>query len=368
VVGARRGASGNGNPTFRPLSEREQRSIGVHDLATGTRRLAPRWLRHWLGAHHLDHGGRELGFSVLIAAALAVGVLAALATGASAAAFDRLLRHGRWWWLVPAAAVEGAAYVGYTVSYRELVRVDGGRTLPLGQALALVTSGFGAFIPRGGFASDYRALVRRGLEERDARLRVFGLGALEYAVLAPAATVAAIVLLVDGSPVPKSFTLPWAIGVPVGFAAAVALLGRRSAWRGRGGWRRLAAGGLDVVAILRTLVAQPRHHGAAALAGMAVYWAGDLACLWSCLHVFHASPPLGALLIGYATGYALTRRTLPLGGAGAVEALLPLALVWVHLALAPAILAVAAYRAFNLWLPLAPALAGRRTVGRARRA
>ncbi|HEY2740909.1 MAG TPA: hypothetical protein VGI69_01860, partial [Gaiellaceae bacterium] len=52
------------------------------------------------------------------------------------------------------------------------------------------------------------------------------------------------------------------------------------------------------------------------------------------------------------------RRTLPLAGAGAVEALLPFALVWVGYSLSAAVLAVFAYRVFNLWLPLGPAAVG----------
>src|SRR5207244_12062725 len=88
-------------------------------------------------------------------------------------------------------------------------------------------------------------------------------------------------------------------------------------------------------------------------------WIGATFGLWATLHVFSAhTPPVAQLLVGYATGYALTRRTLPLGGAGVVEALLPFALGWVAIARAPAILAVAAYRVINLWLPLVPALAG----------
>src|SRR5207249_5176003 len=80
-------------------------------------------------------------------------------------------------------------------------------------------------------------------------------------------------------------------------------------------------------------------------------------CLWAALRAFSATtPPVAQLLIGYATGYALTRRALPIGGAGIVEALLPFALGWVAIARAPAVLAVAAYRVFNLWLPLLPAL------------
>jgi uncharacterized membrane protein YbhN (UPF0104 family) len=77
------------------------------------------------------------------------------------------------------------------------------------------------------------------------------------------------------------------------------------------------------------------------------------------LHVFSAhSPPVAQLVVGYATGYALTRRALPLGGAGIVETLLPFSLHWLGIALAPALAAVFAYRLVNLWLPIVPALAG----------
>jgi uncharacterized membrane protein YbhN (UPF0104 family) len=91
---------------------------------------------------------------------------------------------------------------------------------------------------------------------------------------------------------------------------------------------------------------------------MSIYWAGEVFVLWACLAAFtRHTPSIEAVVVGYATGYALTRRTLPLAGAGAVEALLPFALTWVGFGLAPAVLAVFAYRLFNLWLPLGPAIA-----------
>jgi uncharacterized membrane protein YbhN (UPF0104 family) len=96
-----------------------------------------------------------------------------------------------------------------------------------------------------------------------------------------------------------------------------------------------------------------------AFLSIGVYWLGDIGCLWAALHAFYAhTPPVAQLLVGYASGYALTRRTLPLGGAGFVEALLPFSLGWVGIARVPAVLGVACYRAINLWLPMLPALAG----------
>jgi uncharacterized membrane protein YbhN (UPF0104 family) len=55
---------------------------------------------------------------------------------------------------------------------------------------------------------------------------------------------------------------------------------------------------------------------------------------------------------------------LPLAGAGVVEGLMPFALTWVGFALAASILAVIAYRVFNLWLPMIPAVISLRRLER----
>jgi uncharacterized membrane protein YbhN (UPF0104 family) len=124
------------------------------------------------------------------------------------------------------------------------------------------------------------------------------------------------------------------------------------------GWRAHLSNAVEALHLVRSMAMQPIPYGLAFL-GMAVYWAGDIACLWAALHVFFLQPPpVAVLVIGYATGYALTRRTLPLGGAGVVDTLLPLALVWLGIAFAPAVVAVVVYRFMNLWLPMIPALAG----------
>ena len=63
---------------------------------------------------------------------------------------------------------------------------------------------------------------------------------------------------------------------------------------------------------------------------------------------------LGALRAGaiVAAGFGMF---IPRGGfAVDIEALLPFALVWVGYSLPAAVLAVFAYRVFNLWLPLGP--------------
>jgi uncharacterized membrane protein YbhN (UPF0104 family) len=153
----------------------------------------------------------------------------------------------------------------------------------------------------------------------------------------------------------------WAIAVPIGFAAAIWAVGHRARFHGKTGWREHLAQGLDSIYVLRCLLCRRQHL--AAPIGTAVYWFGDIVCLWACLQAFTGRPPdVGIILVGYATGYALSRRTLPFGGAGAVELLLPLALWGTGIPLASAVLAVFTYRIFNFWLPLLPAALGMRSL------
>jgi uncharacterized membrane protein YbhN (UPF0104 family) len=315
-------------------------------------------------APHLERDTAQHALLVGIAAALAAGAVVGTAWAAGFPDVLEALRQIDPIWLPVAFGMEVAAYLGYVIAYREIARVDDGPVLGLGRAGAIVAAGFGVFVIRGGFIVDRQALEAAGLDARQARVRVLGLGALEYAVLAPAAALAAVVVLARGSTHPSlGFTLPWAIAVPLGFAAALGALAIRPRLHDGHGWRAVLRHALDGVQVLRHLSGQGAKHGGAFL-GATLYWVGDIGCLWACLRAFHDSPDLAALVIGYATGYALTRRTLPLGGAGAVEALVSFALAWSGVPLAKAVLAVCAYRIFNLWLPLLPAAIGLRHLKR----
>jgi len=313
---------------------------------------------------HLERDPAQHALVVAVGAALALGALVGIAWAAGFHRVYDLMGHVDGIWLPVALWCEIAAYAGYIVAYRELVRVEGGPSLGIGRAGAIVAAGFGVFVMRGGFVVDRHAMVDAGIPERQARIRVLGLGALEYAVLAPAAALAAIIIVARGQTNPSlGFTLPWALAVPLGFAAAIVALAYRERMHGRTGWRNVVGHALEAIHVLRRLAAQPREHAGAFL-GTALYWVGDIACLWACLRAFHSDPDLAGMVIGYATGYALTRRTLPLGGAGSVEAFVSFALAWTGVPLANAVLAVCAYRFFNLWLPLLPAAIGLRHLKR----
>jgi uncharacterized membrane protein YbhN (UPF0104 family) len=311
-----------------------------------------------LFAHHRDHEAHHVVVLMVLAAALSLIATIFVAGAAGYAAVASHLRHANTYWFPFAIAGAVAAHVGYTFAYREVANVGRGVKLGALRAGAIVSAGFGMFIPRGGFAVDIEALEDLGVPRDEARVRVLGLGSLEYAVLASGALICAIFLLANHSGAQRGVTLSWTIGVPAGTALALVAVHYRK-WICRGRLKGILGPPLEAIGVVGQIVASPRRHGAAAFAGMALYWAGEVFVLWVCLAAFNGdTPSVTAVVVAYATGYALTRRTLPLAGAGAVEALLPFALVWVGYSLSAAVLAVFAYRVFNLWLPLGPAAVG----------
>jgi uncharacterized membrane protein YbhN (UPF0104 family) len=308
-------------------------------------------------AHHRQQEAHHVVVLMVVAGALSLIATIFVAGAAGYVAVASHLRHANWYWIPFAMAGAVAAHVGYTFAYREVAHVGRGVRLGTLRAGAIVAAGFGMFIPRGGFAVDIEALEDLGVPPEEARVRVLGLGSLEYAVLATGALVCAIFLLLEDPHAQRAVTLSWTIGVPVGTGLAL-LAVRYRKWICRGRLGKVLGPPLEAIGVVGQIVASPRRHGAAAFTGMAVYWAGEVFVLWVCLAAFtRHTPSVTAVVVGYATGYALTRRTLPLAGAGAVEALLPFALTWVGYGLPAAVLAVFAYRIFNLWLPLGPAAA-----------
>jgi uncharacterized membrane protein YbhN (UPF0104 family) len=302
---------------------------------------------------------------LVVPTVLALGAVALLADLAGAERIDQAARNLHPGWLGLCLGGEVLAYAGYVLAIRDTAKVDHGPTLTFGRSIQTVIAGFGVFAATrtsGGFAADYWVLRSAGEDRDGAVARVLALGALEYAILAPAALCSAIAILVDGENVSLTLTLPWLAVIPGAFAAVWVSSPKRATRyadaRGGGRLRQAFAHAVAGLAILRSMfVAPPREHGLG-LIGTAAYWAGDIACLWGALQVF-GNPRLSlpALILGYATGYVLTRRSLPAGGAGIVEIALTFALHWVGFPFVRALLGVVVYRLFNLWLPILPALA-----------
>ena len=297
---------------------------------------------------------------IVTTAVAAAAFLAALAAMSAFAGWDTVMSefHARLsFWFAVAFAAELAAFCAYVLAYRSVAAVEGGPHLGLLEATELVALGFGAFLAKGGAALDSKALRRGREDEREGEVRVLALDALEHAPLAPAACAAAIALLVQGQRKPGlDFTIPWATLVPIGAVLAFVGVRHRGRFVGRPGWRGKLGDALEAIRVLFRLVCEWRAHWLG-LVGATIYWAGDVLCLWASLHPFGATRSFAAIVLAHAVGYVLTRRTLPLAGAGIVEVLMPLTLVAAGSPFAGAILGVFTYRLFNLWMPLVPAAA-----------
>lgn len=282
-------------------------------------------------------------------------------------------------WLALVVAGQVVALGGYTIAYRAAALVRDGPELSWSATAKLVAAGFAPFAPRGGFGVDREALqtlAARGGDPEAARaadagaarggdggaadhpstIRVLGLGSLEYALLAPTAWICALVGLGMAHEVPLGFSLPWAVCVPIGLGLALWAARprrRRKLEPGRGrAWLATALEGVDVIRRLALGPARLR----AAYVGMAVYWVGDIGSFYGALRCVGGQIGFVALVLAYASGYAATRRTLPFAGVGITEAMLAYFTSLMHVALGPAIAAVAVYRAANLMLPALPAL------------
>ena len=292
-----------------------------------------------------------------LVAAVAVIVIARV-TGADAVgrAFDHID-----WRLIPVvAAAEFLTYPAYMLAFRSIAGMHGHSKLSLPVVARVVVAGFGPFALSGGFGVDKHALEAIDEDERSARVRVMALGTLEWTVLAPITCGVAIWLLVTGANVMPSLLWPWATAVPIGLGFAFWAGGRPERLARIGGsYKDWLAQALEGVGVIRTLIRHPRTYFGAWF-GTTLYWLADMGAFYAALRVFGLELGPGRVIIAYSTGYAATRRSLPLGGAGITEVLMTYALYWVREPLAPALAAVLIYRAFNFLLIAVPALIANR--------
>ena len=303
---------------------------------------------------------------VLVAAGTTIATAIVLASYAGWPRVLRLVeaRHS-WGWLAVCFFGELVAYLGYVLTIRDMARVDGGPEMDTAESTKTVVAGFGVFAATrssGGFAVDYWALRRAGASKRDAMQRVLALGFLEYAVLGIVALVASVLLYLhlDGH-ASDAATLPSLVIIPLFVLAfwltspkRLARLSKTKRTSGR--VKQSFANAVGGAGNVRSLLFNPREHGLGVV-GIMLYWVGDVLCLWAALQLVGGEQiTLAALVLAYSSGYVLTRRALPAGGAGVVEVALTFALVGMGVRFVPALIGVLIYRLFNFWLPIIPAL------------
>ena len=291
-----------------------------------------------------------LGSVALLVASVAAAAMTEIAgTDATRSALERIAPV----WLAAAVGARLLAYLGYTLAHHRVMSACDGSEIEVGTAARVVAFGAGATSLRGGFSIDARALRGAGASRPRARAHVAALAMLEYAVLAAGAWAGALLLL--GVPYAQAQVVwPWAVGVPAGtavVAGAFIVLSRRTQPRGER-VRSLIRGG-------EILAGQAQRPGRAlaAVAGMILYWAAEIGALWASLRAFGVTCTPQVAVVGYATGYVLTPRGLPLAGAGIAEVLVPLSLHWLGVPIGAAIVGAFAAELTRLLVSLPCALA-----------
>jgi uncharacterized protein (TIRG00374 family) len=317
----------------------------------------------------LEHAPTWTPVRIIVLGAVAMLVLVgvALLLG-KAVGFAKLadeLRSAEPEWLVLAFVAESLSFLGYGIALRELARFEDGPRLSVGQSMHIVfaTSALPRLVSTGGVAGlalDYWALTRAGASKADATARVLALNVLFFATFGIGAWLAALVFVLGaGGGAPPHAAITWLLAVPLVFVMVLAYRApsrRMPLGRKVGPWiDRMLRSIADAVSRVRRLLAAPRQSSGA-LVGTILYWLGDVLCLWAGLRAFHVDVTAPALILGYSTGYLLTLLPLPLGGVGAVDAGIAIALRGVGIPLAPALLGVLAYRLFSFWLPTLPGL------------
>ena len=338
------------------------RSVGSRLIMTkeaGTR-LLPR-----VTGHHIDSRRRTLVMLLVLAAALQLAAAVGLAYIAGFSNVRAALGKFDPVWLAALVGALGVSFAGYYYAYEGIFTVAGGPALRGWQMRTVVTTGFSGFLAQGGGAVDRYALRAAGARDGEAKTRVSGLAGLEHGIMSIGGTGCAIsVLVVAANQPPMDFTIPWAVIPLPGFLLAFWLAERyRDRFRGCEGWRGSLGNFLESIHLIRVLFANPKRFGIA-LAGMALFWAGDAFAAWAGMAAFGFMMNPAGLFVGFATGMVFTRRTGPLAGAGVLMLCLPLTIWSSGAALAVAVVGIFAYRVLALWLPMPASLAMRPTLRR----
>ena len=309
-----------------------------------------------MGILSQSHVGAKPHRLLLLTALAAFLYVAAGVALAYVAGFDHVwhaVQHPHWPWLAASLALVALAFAGYYFAYRGIGKVEGGPDdLSHADRLAVVAAGFGGFLAHGGTGIDRVVMRAAGGSAREAKVRVTLLGGLEHGIMAIPCSVAAMVVLVEGvRKPPLDFTIPWAVGPAVGFAVAYWAAERyRARLRRRGGWRQKLSLLFDATHLVGEMFRDPLRYGGA-IAGMLLYWLGDMWALWAALAAFGFRMNGATLMVGFGTAMIVTRRTGPLGGAGILDLALAATLWYCGAPWVAAVLGTFSYRFLAIWLP-----------------
>jgi uncharacterized membrane protein YbhN (UPF0104 family) len=307
----------------------------------------------------------QVAFGLVAAVLLVVGVGILIARAAGFAEVRDTIEAADSSWFVVCLAAQVAALGGYAAVFREAFRWGGGVEAGFGLSAQVMLASIGAtrVVAAGGagaLAAAYWCFRRASFSTHEALVRVLGFNTLFYVVFAVGAWLAALLAaLAVSEDVPLGLSGAWLVVIPACAAAAtwVTQPGRvdRLATPKGSFLRRGFAYAIAGTAWVREVL--PHDAGRRSLMASALYWGGNVVCLWAALESVGEPLRLPALVLAFATGHAATLLPLPLGGVGGVDAAMTYSLTLVGVPLASALVAVAVYRLFAFWAPTLPALA-----------
>ena len=309
--------------------------------------------------------GRRVAIAVVAAVLLVVGVGLLIARAAGFAEVREAVETADSTWFVACLGAQVLALSAYADVVRGAFRWRGGPDPGFRLSGSVMLAGIGAarVFAAGGvgaIAAAFWCFRQAGFAAADALVRVLGLNALFYVPFGIGAWTASLVAVfgVWGEE-SLALTLPWLVVVPVTFLGAAVLTEPRRfdrLTRARGSVVRRALGyALAAAGWVRDVLTD--RKGRRLVLASALYWVGNVACLWTALRSVGETLPLPELLLAFAAGHAAMILPLPLGGVGSVDAALTYALTAVGVPLAPALVAVGVYRLFAFWAPTIPAIA-----------
>ncbi len=306
-----------------------------------------------LRPHHMVIG--------VVAAALAgTAVVAVIGRLAGFGVVRDSLSEAEFGWLIGCVVGQALVFAGYAGAFRWTVRADDGPHVAVGISVGVVLAGFAAtqllsFGGIGGLAVLYWALRRFGYDGDGAAVRLIGLNTAVYLVFGAMAWSAAAVAWVTGA-VPLGMTVPWLVGLPIVILAARWFTAptRLQRWiePRPGALARAMATGVGAAAWVRRRLGDTSTRPLFGWA--AVYWIGDIACLWAALEAFGANVGLVALTVAYTTGYLVQSLPIPFVATAGVDTATAFLLHSVGVPLDLALLGIVTHRVFAFWLPVVP--------------
>ncbi len=279
-----------------------------------------------------------------------VGVTLVLMALAGFGHVGHVLTHVRVGWLVVAVVLVVAGYGVAAAGVLAATGADEDRRRPASVLATAVASSYtGRLLPEYGAAGlAVHQLVRAGVERSRAIAQVAVIDTAAVPLHGLLTLVVAVVALGQGGGSGSSLRLGWLVWAGVILAVIVGLIDAPRRYH-----TLVVAPDRRSVTDLVALSREPMRLAGVVASGVVLAVAGGCGLL-AAAHAFGASPaPAPALLVGLVLAVLVVVSPIP-DGAGLVEAVAVVGLVWAGVDAPTAVVAMITARVLGFWLPLLP--------------